>query len=213
MPPVVLSGDLVASRAYGADEAARTLAGAVKDVNTRFQKELSVPLDVIQGDAFQGVARNGAAALTIAFWLQGRLADLTEGKLKSRFGFGLGAIDQPLTGVDDPSLLTGPAFVAAAEALALARKEKRQLVFKGGKGHLDEAVNGALGLVEHVWDRWSAEVWRRALRYHELKDIGRLAQELDVSYQAVHKQLHKRGVLAILEALGGLGTLLEDIEA
>ena len=72
------------------------------------------------------------------------------------------------------------------------------------------AANGTFGLVELVWDRWSPEVWRRALRYDELEDVGLLAAELKVSYQAVHKQLHRRGVLAVLEALGGLGALLEE---
>ena len=125
---------------------------------------------------------------------------------------GLGAIDQNLEDVSDPALLTGPAFVAAAEALALARKEKRQLVLKGGAEHLDEAANGAFGLVEFIWDRWSPEVWRRAIRYDELEDVGTLAEELDVSYQAVHKQLHRRGVLAVREALLGLEGLLEREE-
>ncbi|WP_456481196.1 SatD family protein [Oceanithermus sp.] len=207
----MLSGDLVASRAYGAGKAARVLSEIVNEVNARFPEELLVPLDVIQGDAFQGVAAGGPEALVLVFRVQGEIIVRSEGRLKSRFGLGLGAIDQALAGVADPSLLTGPAFVAAAEALVRARKEKRQIVLQSGRADLDAVADGTFGLVEFVWKRWSAEVWRRALRYDEVADIGTLAEELGVSYQAVHKQLHARGVLPVRDALGGLGRLLEEV--
>jgi len=208
---MVINGDLVASRVYGADAAARLLASVVREANGKFTDALAVPLRVIQGDAFQGVVK-ADSAMKVVFFMQARLVVGSNGRLLSRFGMGIGAIDQNLEGVSDPALLTGPAFVAAAEALALARKEKRQLVLKGGAEHLDEAANGAFGLVEFIWDRWSPEVWRRAIRYDELEDVGTLAEELDVSYQAVHKQLHRRGVLAVREALLGLEGLLEREE-
>ena len=211
MPPVVLSGDLVASRAYGAGKAARVLSEVVNEVNARFSKTLLVPLDVIQGDAFQGVAAAGPDALSLVFRLQGGLVVRSAGRLKSRFGLGLGDIDQALAGVADPSLLTGPAFVAAAEALARARKEKRQIVLQSGRAGLDAAAGGTFGLIEFVWKRWNAEVWRRVLRYDELGSVKKLAGELGVSYQAVHKQLHARGVLNVREALEGLGRLLEEV--
>ena len=211
MPPIVLNGDLVASRAYGAGKAARVLSEVVNEVNTRFSKTLLVPLDVIQGDAFQGVAATGPDAMALVFRLQGGLVERTAGRLKSRFGLGLGTIDQELANVEDPSLLTGPAFVAAAEALVRARKERRQLVLQSGRPDLDAVADGTFGLVEFVWKRWSAEVWRRALRYDELESIKKLAGELGVSYQAVHKQLHARGVLNVREALEGLGRLLEEV--
>ncbi|WP_456411633.1 hypothetical protein [Oceanithermus sp.] len=207
----MLSGDLVASRAYGAGKAARVLSEIVNEVNARFPEELLVPLDVIQGDAFQGVAAGGPEALVLVFRVQGEIIVRSEGRLKSRFGLGLGAIDQALAGVADPSLLTGPAFVAAAEALVRARKEKRQIVLQSGRASLDAAAGGTFDLIEFVWKRWSAEVWRRALRYDEVADIGTLAEELGVSYQAVHKQLHARGVLPVRDALGGLGRLLEEV--
>jgi len=211
MPPVVLSGDLVASRAYGAGRAARVLSEVVNEVNARFSQALLVPLDVIQGDAFQGVAAAGPDTLALVFRLQGGLVMRSAGRLKSRFGLGLGAIDQELANVEDPSLLTGPAFVAAAEALTRARKERRQLVLQSGRPDLDAAADGTFGLVEFVWKRWSAEVWRRALRYDEVADIGTLAQELGISYQAVHKQLHGRGVLAVRAGLAGMGALLQGV--
>ncbi len=211
MPPMVVSGDLIASRAYGASQAARTLANVINEVNAHFAELLAVPFDVIQGDAFQGVASGGPAAMTIVFYLQGNLIARTEGRLISRFGLGLGAIDQELDGARDPSLLTGPAFVAAAAALAQARKEKRQVVLKSNLAYLDKAANGAFGLAEHVWSHWKPEVWRRALRYNEIKDFGKLAGELGISYQAVHKQLHGRGVLAVLEALEGIGAIVQEV--
>jgi len=211
MPPVVLSGDLIASRAYGAGRAARTLAQTVAEVNAAFASGLLVPLGVMQGDAFQGVASSGRVATGVVFRLQGGLISRTDGRLKSRFGLGVGTIDQELGNVRDPALLTGPAFVAAAKALERARRERRQIVLASGRDGLDGGANGTFGLVEHVWDRWSVEVWRRALRYDELEDIGKLARELGVSYQAVHKQLHARGVLAVLSAMRGVGALLQEV--
>ena len=211
MPALVISGDLISSRAYGADKAARTLAAVVAEINASFANELLVPLDVMQGDAFQGVADNGPAATTIIFHLQGRLISSTDGRLMSRFGLGLGAIDQKLGNVHDPSLLTGPAFVAANEALERARKKKRQIILKSNRNYLDSAANGAFGLAEHVWSRWKSEVWRRALRYSELNNMKKLANELNISYQAVYKQLHSRGVLAVLEALEGIGGILQEV--
>lgn len=211
MPPVVLTGDLVASRAYGADRAARVLAKVVGEVNARFDRALLVPLDVMQGDAFQGVAAGGPQALTLIFRMQGGLIVHSKGRLASRFGLGLGTIDQELANVREPSLLTGSAFVAAAEALARAREERRQIVVQSGHAAVDAAAGGTFGLVEYVWRRWSVEVWRRTLRYDDLESIKALAEELGVSYQAVHKQLHARGVLAVREALSGLGQLLEGV--
>jgi len=209
MAYLAIDGDLIASRAYGADSAARLLANVVRETNGKFTGALAVPIRVIQGDSFQGVL-NADSAMKVVFFLQARLVVGSNGRLLSRFGMGLGAIDQNLEGVSDPALLTGPAFVAAAAVLEAARKEKRQLVLESPNKRSAAAANGAFGLVELVWDRWSPEVWRRALRYDELEDIGLLAAELNVSYQAVHKQLHRRGVLAVLEALGGLGALLEE---
>ncbi len=211
MPHLVITGDLIGSRAYGADKAARVLAEVVGGVNARFSETLLVPLDVIQGDAFQGVVRAGATGVLLVFRLQGELAKHSQGALLSRFGLGLGAIDQELANVQDASLLTGPAFVAAAEALARARKERRQLALQSGRAGLDAAADGTFGLVEFVWKRWSAEVWRRALRYDEVADVGTLAAELGVSYQAVHKQLRSRGVISVLEALRGVGKLLAEV--
>jgi len=211
MPPVVLSGDIIASRVFGADRTAKMLAATVKEVNATFTKELLVPFDVIQGDAFQGVASGGLAAMNVVFHLQGRLISRTDGQLKSRFGLGIGAIDQELGDVRDPSLLTGPAFVAAAEALKRARSEKRQVILGSERTGLNMVANGTFGLVEYVWNRWSAEVWRRALRFSKLRDFSMLAHELGVSYQTVHKQLHARGVLAVLEALEGIGAVIEEV--
>ena len=211
MPSMVVSGDLIASRMYGADKAARTLAAVVEEINATFARELPVPFDVMQGDAFQGVAGSGLSATRVVFHLQARLISRTDGQLKSRFGLGIGTIDQELGDVRDPSLLTGPAFVAAARALARARKERRQVVLSCNQSGLEKAANGSFGLIEYVWNRWSAEVWRRALRFDKLKDIGELARELEVSYQAVHKQLHARGVLAVLEALQGIGVAIEEV--
>lgn len=211
MPHLVINGDLIASRAYGAGEAARLLADVVHEANGRFAGALTAPLRVVQGDAFQGVVRAGSV-LRVVFFVQARLVVRSNGRLKSRFGMGFGAIDQSLDAVSDAALLTGPAFVAAATALEAARRDKRQLVLEGPNPRLTTAANGAFGLVEFVWNRWSPEVWRRALRYDELEDVGTLAEELGVSYQAVHKQLHRRGVLAVREALLGLGGLLEREE-
>ncbi|WP_457637882.1 hypothetical protein [Oceanithermus sp.] len=157
-----------------------------------------------------------ADAPTLTFNTQGLPTVASRGPkpLTARFGLGVGAIDQLeslATAPRDPIPLTGPAFVAAAEALARARKEKGQVVIKSRDSRLDAAANGTFGLAEFVWNRWSPEVWRRALRYDELEDIGRLADELGVSYQAVHKQLHARGVLTVREALTGIGALLEEV--
>ena len=211
VPAVVLNGDIIASRAYGADKAARTLAAVVAEVNASFNKELLVPFDVIQGDAFQGVAGNCQTATSVVFSLQGGLISRSNGRLKTRFGLGLGAIDQKLNDVHDPSLLTGPAFVAAAAALERARRDKRQVILNSERAGLNMGANGTFGLVEHIWNRWSTEVWRRALRFEKLKDFGKLAQELGLSYQAVHKQLHARGVLVVLEALKGIGAAIEEV--
>ena len=212
MPYLVISGDLIASRAFGSPEAVRLLAEALREANERFREHRVTSFEVVRGDAFQGVMMPGAAATRLVFFLQARLLTRSQGRLKSRFGLGLGGIDQRPPDRADASVLTGPAFVAAAEALEQARREKRQLLLKSAYAHLDAAARGAFGLVEFVWNRWSPEVWRRALRYDELEDVGTLAEELGVSYQAVHKQLHRRGVLAVREALLGLGGLLEREE-
>jgi len=63
--------------------------------------------------------------MKVVFFLRARLIVGSNGRLLSRFGMGLGAIDQNLEDVSDPALLTGPAFVAAAAVLEAARKEKR----------------------------------------------------------------------------------------
>ena len=121
---MVINGDLVASRVYGADAAARLLASVVREANGKFTDALAVPLRVIQGDAFQGVVK-ADSAMKVVFFMQARLVVGSNGRLLSRFGMGIGAIDQNLEGVSDPALLTSPAFVAAAAVLEAARKEKR----------------------------------------------------------------------------------------
>ncbi|WP_287369720.1 SatD family protein [Oceanithermus sp.] len=205
---LVVTGDLIASRAFGAGTAAQLLDNVVRETNGKFTGTLAVPLRVIRGDGFQGVVK-ADSAMKMVFFLQAWLVIRSNGRLKSRFGMGFGAIDQSLDAASDPALLTGPAFVSAATALEAARKEKRQLMLQGPDPRLTAAANGAFGLVEFVWNRWSPEVWRRAQRYDELEAVKPLAAELGVSYQAVHKQLHQRGVLAVREALVGLGELLE----
>ncbi len=213
---LVVTGDLIGSRRFGGPQALNLLKDTLETVNRRLAGLITVPFRPYQGDAFQGVLSSAKGLPRLVFIFQALLITHSTrdyGRmLRARFGAGMGDIDQPLAGAANPALLTGPAFVAAAEALSKARDKKRQVIFLGGGAGLDLAVNGTFGLVEFVWNRWNAEVWRRALCYDDLRDFKALAAELGVSYQAIHKQLHTRGVLVVREALTGMSHLLEDAE-
>jgi hypothetical protein len=205
-PPViaVLSGDLVRSQKYGADDintameqlsrSARYL-GDMYGTETRFTR--------FRGDGWQIVLTRPGLALRAALVM---IADLKRAgcTLETRISVGIGGWTS--LGSDDLSDASGGAFILSGKQLDDMPRHRRLSISIGGSpnGETESGWPAAIfDMAEWIASRWSApqaEAIAIALR-GDWKTQEQLANYLGITRQAMHARLSGAGYQVLEKAL------------
>ena len=204
---VVLTGDIVASRAISDREGLlQGLLQAMERINGSLAPWVLSSFRVVRGDEFQGLISSLGPVPMAIFDLKAWLLPW-----KVRIGVGAGGISTRV--VEDVSLMDGEAFRRAAEALQVAREARREVVFRTGLKPVDEVAEMIYPLMETIWGRWREELWQRCLLFLEGGSLKGVAEEVGVSYQAIHKEFQRSGVMRVLEVMEKFQRWLEGRSA
>lgn len=198
MTPLVLIGDLVASRRSSLrQQLQEQLKGALDDLN-RDRSGLISPYTLTLGDEFQVVYERAdrlfADCLSIAAAVH---------PVRMRFAISLGDISTELN-PEQALGMDGPAFYQARDGID-ALKRSGELFTLAGLNDTDQALAaGGLGLFSHQLSKWQAN--RLRILSHLLQGwrVERIAKQLDISEQAVYKNINSGGLHAVIRLLTAL---------
>ena len=198
MTPLVLIGDLVASRRSSLrQQLQEQLKGALDELNSD-RSGLISPYTLTLGDEFQVVYERAdrlfADCLTIAAAVH---------PVRMRFAISLGDISTELN-PEQALGMDGPAFYQARDGID-ALKRSGELFTLAGLGDPDQALAaGGLGLFSHQLSKWQANRLRILNRLLKGWRVERIAEELAISEQAVYKNINSGGLHAVIRLLTAL---------
>ncbi|GGX65031.1 SatD family protein [Saccharospirillum salsuginis] len=198
MPYLVLIADLVASRRTRDRQALQhRLKTELAALNER-KPGLTSPYTLTLGDEFQAVF--GRADRVFAD-LVGLLGVLHPTRI--RFSLGLGAITTDLN-PDQALGMDGPAFYAARDGIGHLKSSGDLMRIEGLPTEDATLANGSLRLISQRMDKWHAN--RFAILHGLMSEcsVQAIAERIDISEQAVYKNIHSGGLDAVIEVLSAL---------
>jgi len=137
-------------------ELTRTLTG----INRRFSDDIVATFSPTVGDEFQGAISTPEKAFDIYTIMRSEL------QLDIYFGIGIGGIEKPL---DKEMGMRGSGFYRAREALAVCKKEKRNVFVKSSDtpNPTDTILNTVLWLIEALENSWTKRQ-REVVNYYRV---------------------------------------------
>lgn len=184
-PCIALIADMVKSR-----ELTRAQRPAVQQrfqelvafLNKKYQNHILARFVITLGDEFQGLLRSATPIPDLLWDIDCRFSDR-----RLRVGLGFGLLDTPLQ--KEAVNIDGPALHFARAAIELAA-EKRSYggVFLGFAG-MDSVLNGLARLLSFHRSRLTARQRRIAELLRHGRSQSEAARELQISQQAVSKQV------------------------
>ena len=176
-----------------------------RDLQKRFADGLAVPVDRNAGDEVQALTANADTAMGIALVLQ-----RTE---EWSIGVGCGSVRQPLP--DSARAATGPAFFAARDAVAAAKKRGTRFALRSGV----DAETARASDLEALIDLLLVIRSRRSAAGWELYDLMQQgltqrdsAARLGISEPAVSSRARAAGIHQEAAAVPAIGRLLQDLD-
>jgi len=190
----VLTGDIVGSSRYSAEERKRildVLKSALVDIDHHWKGIIKAPFEIHRGDAFQGILNQPEMSLHVAIWIRSRLRQLDSGSKRkrarsldadARVAIGIGTVDSAAIVAEGQ----GEAFWHSGRTLERMEGEKRLLV-KTPWPDVNDELEAEAGLLEAIMLRWTprhAEVIGSLIPdlKRRQKDV---ADELGISQSAV----------------------------
>lgn len=197
----VVTADQVASRS-GDD----LVTGAMRDIADRHGERLALPADRNAGDELQALTAHPHTAL-------GMLLDLTRDGRWS-VGLGCGAVRAPLPSATREA--SGPAFVAARDAVTRAKKRATRFALTAatpeGAPRIANEAEPLVDLLLLLRERRTSGGWE----LHELLTAGlsqrEAAARLGISQPAASSRARSAGIRAEEAALPALITLLRRLD-
>ncbi|GAB3405888.1 hypothetical protein GCM10027515_19770 [Schumannella luteola] len=194
----VITADQVGSR-RGSD----LVAGALDDIQGALGPRLALPADRTAGDELQVVTADARAALDLVLRLS------REGRWS--VGCGIGAVDEL---ADSTRASTGPAFIAARDAVEAAKKSRTRLSVRGGADGLGAAAIEPLAdLLLLLRARRSEPGWELADLLADGATQADAAQQLGITPQAASQRARAAEIAAEAAAIPALVRLLELADA
>lgn len=203
-PYLVLIGDLVASR-QADDRAAlqRTLGAALADANRAGAGRLVSPWTITLGDEFQAVYGGPAGVLRDLVGLQAALLPA-----RVRFAIGIGPMATPIN-PDQALGMDGPAFYAARDGIEALKESGRSLAVAGNLDSGDARWAAALlAVVDALSRKWRPNRFEVLYRLLGDEPVADIAAALDLSVQAVYRNIRDGELELVMELLALLGELL-----
>jgi hypothetical protein len=111
----------------------------------------------------------------------------------------------------DAEAMDGPAFDLAGELLYRARKEDRLLYIHTGEPNFDTLFNALLLLLHRHVEQWSDRQWEVVDAYRRVGRQSDVAEELEVSQQAVSAALASAGWRTVMDVEKALDRVLEKL--
>jgi len=198
MVHLVLIADLVASR-HTQDRQAlqRCLKSELAALNYS-KGGLTSPYTLTLGDEFQAVFNR---ADRVFIDLVGLLSALHPTRI--RFSLGLGTITTDLN-PDQALGMDGPAFYAARDGIERLKSSGDLLHIEGLPAGEAALANGSLRLISQHLEKWHAnrfDILHSLMSGHSVQAI---AERIDISEQAVYKNIHSGGLDAVIDVLSAL---------
>ncbi|MCD6575323.1 hypothetical protein J7K97_06575 [Candidatus Aerophobetes bacterium] len=202
----VITGDLVSSKKVENRAFLQQKVELIMDeINEEFKSSLVVPFNFTAGDEFQGLVSELEVSFNLTQWWKRRLFPW-----RTRFGIGVGRLSTPIARAT--SSMDGECFHRAREAIEMAEKEKRYLIYRTGDFILDMSVNTVIFLMETIQRDWKEIHYKRYWLYKELGTLEKVATREDVSKQAVIKTLKAAKYSAIMKAEESIKILLSAFQ-
>ena len=198
------TGDLVDSR--NLPDRARVqkdLRSVLDSLNATWGERLTVPVRLTAGDEVQGLTRSPELLVDVMVGIADALFPV-----RVAWGMGLGPLSTDL--VEDVSLLDGPCFHRAREAVEEARKSSRWLRVRGAERTSGVAASALMNLVAALRSDWTdrqAEVVRAArgrLQIEVAEDLEDHPSTISGTLAAAHYESVLEGEAAAREILRSL---------
>jgi hypothetical protein len=171
-------------------------------LNKKYQKHILSKFVITLGDEFQGLLRSASPIPDLLWDIDCRFSDR-----RLRVGLGLGLLDTPLQ--KEAINIDGPALHFARAAIEIAAEKRSYGGVFLGFADMDVVING----IAHILSFHRSRLTPQQLRIAELLRHGRsqseAALELQITQQAVSKQVLAFGWWPYTEAESAWRVLLE----
>ncbi len=201
---VALIGDLVDSRNLpnrgSVQQALRTALGSL---NTGLGERLTAPLRLTAGDEVQGLTRSPGVLVDVMVGIADALFPV-----QVAWGVGLGPLTTELA--EDVSLIDGPCFHRAREAVQQAKRASGWLRVEGATETSGRSVAGLMNLIGALRSDWTprqAEVVQAARGRLQIE----VAEALNVNASTISRTLAAAHYDVVLEGEAAARHLLEEL--
>lgn len=202
---LVLIGDLIRSR-ESADRAKlqQRLAQCLATLNDAGSPELVSPYTITLGDEFQAV-RTGVSSL----WPELLRIQAAVLPTRVRFALGVGEIATPIN-TEQALGMDGQAFYEAREGLDRLKPEDRTLAINGLNSGDQRWANALVQVIDSMTRKWRANRFEILYRLMMQQSPADIAAELDLSVQAVYRNIRDGDLELVMELFALLDTLIES---
>lgn len=200
----VVIGDISGSRRLNGMDRYQTqlfVKSAIVQINEQYEKHVEAPMTITKGDEFQGLITTPACAYEIIQSVQKMVFPI-----QVRYGIGVGKIYR-MGGVL-PIEMDGPAFHRSNRALNLAKKNKTDMWFISEYDQSDQLVNTIFSLITAIKSRWNERHFKLYWSYQEMGTYREVADQENITPQAVGDMLKNIRATDILNAETHLKTFL-----
>lgn len=200
---LVLIGDLVRSRS-AEDRASlqRQLSQCLDSLNAAAPDTLVSPYTLTLGDEFQAV-RTGLDGL----WPELLRIQAALLPMRVRFSLGVGALATPIN-TEQALGMDGAAFYAARAGIERLKGNDRQWAI-GGLEEADQRwATALLDAIDSLTRKWRANRFEILYRLLSEQSPGTIAADLDLSVQAVYRNIRDGDLELIMELLQLVNSLL-----
>jgi predicted DNA-binding protein YlxM (UPF0122 family) len=200
---IVITGDIISSRQNDAAGLMENVPEILRHINTTYNPISKFQLSA--GDEIQGLLKPENSPFHFLLDLTGYFYPL-----RVKFGIGLGSISTEIK--SEVGQMRGEAFEFARAALNSLSNNRILYSAEGYFPGLD-SVNTMLMLFSRLLASWDERVFRRYKFYLKYGSIHKVAEQENVSAEAINKHLNTHSVREILATVKYLDdTLLEKYQ-
>ncbi|WP_222933169.1 SatD family protein [Fulvivirga aurantia] len=167
--------DIISSSAHNGQELMGDFKKIVKDVNSRYNKEIISPLTITLGDEFQGVVSDLMAAVQIIFALDEKLLK-NDNDFNLRYIVNYGEIDTEINKKIAHEML-GEGLTKARKGLEQMKSEDRETLIMGIEDSKLTKLNLALQLYRSIYNDWHKKDRQLVFDFLQMDDYKKLAEK------------------------------------
>ncbi|MTI22721.1 hypothetical protein E1176_16940 [Fulvivirga sp. RKSG066] len=175
MKAFIIMADIISSSAHNGQELMGDFKKIVKDVNSRYNKEIISPLTITLGDEFQGVVSDLMAAVQIIFALDEKLLK-NDNDFNLRYIVNYGEIDTEINKKIAHEML-GEGLTKARKGLEQMKSEDRETLIMGIEDSKLTKLNLALQLYRSIYNDWHKKDRQLVFDFLQMDDYKKLAEK------------------------------------